>query len=100
IPAKPEYVGDTSFCTTLVKDGVRIGTVEHLLSAMAGLGIDNAIIELSAPEVPIMDGSSGPFVFLIQSAGIKEQDAPKRMMKIKKVVEVRDGDKMARIETF
>jgi len=100
IPAKPEYVGDTSFCTTLVKDGVRVGTVEHLLSAMAGLGIDNAIIELSAPEVPIMDGSSGPFVFLIQSAGIKEQSAPKRFIKIKKAVEVRDGDKIARIEPF
>ena len=100
IPAKPEYVGDTSFCTTLVKDGVRVGTVEHLLSAMAGLGIDNAIIELSAPEVPIMDGSSGPFVFLIQSAGIKEQSAPKRFIKIKKAVEVREGDKIARIEPF
>lgn len=100
IPAKPEYVGDTSFCTTLVKDGVRVGTVEHLLSAMAGLGIDNAIIELSAPEVPIMDGSSGPFVFLIQSAGIKEQSAPKRFIKIKKAIEVREGDKIARIEPF
>ncbi len=100
IPAKAEYVGDTSFCTTLVKDGVRVGTVEHLLSAMAGLGIDNAIIELSAPEVPIMDGSSGPFVFLIQSAGIKEQNAPKRFIKIKKAIEVRDGDKWARIEPF
>jgi len=100
IPARPEYVGDTSFCTTLVKDGVRVGTVEHLLSAMAGLGIDNAIVELSAPEVPIMDGSSGPFVFLIQSAGIKEQSAPKRFIKIKKAVEVRDGDKIARIEPF
>lgn len=100
IPARPEYVGDTSFCTTLVKDGVRVGTVEHLLSALAGLGIDNVIIELSAPEVPIMDGSSGPFVFLIQSAGIKELNAPKRFMKIKKAVEVRDGDKIARIEPY
>lgn len=100
IPARPEYVGDTSFCTTLVKDGVRVGTVEHLLSALAGLGIDNVIIELSAPEVPIMDGSSGPFVFLIQSAGIKELNAPKRFIKIKKAVEVRDGDKIARIEPY
>lgn len=100
IPARAEYVGDTSFCTTLVKDGVRVGTVEHLLSALAGLGIDNVIIELSAPEVPIMDGSSGPFVFLIQSAGIQEQNAPKRLMKITKAVEVRDGDKWARIEPF
>lgn len=100
IPARTEYVGDTSFCTTLVKDGVRVATIEHLLSAMAGLGIDNAIIEVSAPEVPIMDGSSGPFVFLIQSAGIKEQSADKKFIKIKKAVEVRDGDKLARIEPF
>lgn len=100
IPARTEYVGDTSFCTTLIKDGVRVATVEHLLSAMAGLGIDNAIIELSAPEVPIMDGSSGPFVFLIQSAGIKEQNAVKKFIKIKKTVEVKDGDKLARIEPY
>lgn len=100
IPARSEYVGDTAFCTTLIKDGVRVATVEHLLSAMAGLGIDNAIIDVSAPEVPIMDGSSGPFVFLIQSAGIKEQSATKRFIKIKQPVEVRDGDKCARIEPF
>lgn len=100
IPAKAEYVGDTAFCTTLIKDGVRIGTVEHLLSAMAGLGIDNAIIEVSAPEVPIMDGSAGPFVFLIQSAGIKEQSVNKRFIKINKAIEVRDGDKFARIEPY
>ncbi len=100
IPARAEYVGDTSFCTTLVKDGVRIGTVEHLLSAMAGLGIDNAIIEVSAPEVPIMDGSAGPFVFLIQSAGIKEQTVTKRFIKINKAIEVQDGDKFARIEPY
>lgn len=100
IPARAEYVGDTSFCTALIKDGVRVATVEHLLSAMAGLGIDNAIIEVSAPEVPIMDGSSGPFVFLIQSAGIKEQSATKRFIKINKPVEVRDGDKCARIEPY
>lgn len=100
IPARAEYVGDTSFCTTLSKDGVRVATVEHLLSAMAGLGVDNAIIDVSAPEVPIMDGSSGPFVFLIQSAGLKEQSAPKKFIKIKKAVEVRDGDKSARIEPY
>lgn len=100
IPVRPEYVGDTSFCTTLIKDGVRVATVEHLLSAMAGLGIDNAIVELSAPEVPIMDGSSGPFVFLIQSAGIKEQSANKKFIRIKKAVEVREGDKLARIEPY
>lgn len=100
IPARAEYVGDTSFCTTLVKDGARVGTVEHLLSAMAGLGIDNAIIEVSANEVPIMDGSAGPFVFLIQSAGVEEQNALKRFMKIKKTIEVQEGDKMARIEPY
>ncbi len=100
IPALAEYVGDTSFCTTLVKDGVRIGTVEHLLSAIAGLGIDNAIIEVSANEIPIMDGSAGPFVFLIQSAGIEEQSAPKKFIKIKKIIEVSDGDKIARLEPY
>lgn len=100
IPARSEYVGDTSFCTTLMKDGVRIGTVEHVLSALAGLGIDNAIIELSAQEVPIMDGSAGPFVFLIQSAGIEEQAAVKKFIKIKQPVEVREGDKCARIEPY
>lgn len=98
IPALAEHVGDTSFCTTLVKDGVRIGTVEHLLSAIAGLGIDNLIVEVNANEVPIMDGSAGPFVFLIQSAGIEEQAAPKKFIKIKKTIEVSDGDKIARLE--
>lgn len=100
IPARAEYVGDTSFCTTLVKDGVRVATVEHLLSAAAGLGIDNAIVEVSAPEVPIMDGSAGPFVFLIQSAGIQEQDAVKRFIRVLKPVEVQENDKYARIEPF
>jgi len=100
IPARPENVGDTRLSTTLVSDGVRISTVEHLLSAMAGLGIDNAYIDLSAPEVPIMDGSAGPFVFLIQSAGIEEQNAPKRFIRIKQPVEVKDGDKVARFEPF
>ena len=81
IPARPENVGDTRLSTTLTRDNVRISTVEHLLSAMAGLGIDNAYIDLSAAEVPIMDGSAGPFVFLIQSAGIEEQNAPKRFIR-------------------
>lgn len=100
IPAKNAYVGDTSFCTTLVKDGVRIGTVEHLLSAFAGLGIDNAIVELNAPEVPIMDGSASPFVFLIQSAGIEEQSATKKFIRIKKAVEVKDNEKYIRVSPF
>jgi len=100
IPARPENVGDTRLSTTLVSNGVRISTVEHLLSAMAGLGIDNAYIDLSAAEVPIMDGSAGPFVFLIQSAGIEEQNAPKRFIRIRHPVEVTDGDKVARFEPF
>lgn len=100
IPAKAEYVGDTSFCTTLIKDGVRVATVEHLLSAMAGLGIDNAIVDVSAPEVPIMDGSSGPFVFLIQSAGIQEQPAVKRFIRVLKPVEIVEEGKAARIEPY
>ncbi len=100
IPACPNNVGDTSLSTTLISGDVRISTVEHLLSAMAGLGIDNAYIDLSASEVPIMDGSAGPFVFLIQSAGIEEQNAPKRFIRIKKPVEVRDGDKIARFAPY
>jgi len=100
IAARPENVGDTRLSTTLVSGDVRISTVEHLLSAMAGLGIDNAYIDLSAAEVPIMDGSAGPFVFLIQSAGIEEQDAPKRFIRIKHPVQVKEGDKVARFEPF
>ncbi len=100
IPAKASLVGDTQLSTVLVKDGVRISTVEHLLSAFAGLGIDNAYVDVSAPEVPIMDGSSGPFVFLIQSAGVEEQNASKRFIRILDTVEVRDGDKVARFEPF
>ena len=100
IRASVENVGETRLSTTLIKGGTRISTVEHLLSAMAGLGIDNAYVDLSAPEVPIMDGSAGPFVFLIQSAGIVEQKASKRFIRIKRVVEVRDGDKTARFEPF
>jgi UDP-3-O-[3-hydroxymyristoyl] N-acetylglucosamine deacetylase len=100
IKASLENVGETTLSTTLVKGGARISTVEHLLSAMAGLGIDNAYVDLSAPEVPIMDGSAGPFVFLIQSAGIEEQQASKRFIRIKRAVEVRDGDKIARFAPF
>jgi UDP-3-O-[3-hydroxymyristoyl] N-acetylglucosamine deacetylase len=95
-----ENVGDTRLSTTLVKGDVRVATIEHLLSAMAGLGIDNAYVDLSAPEVPIMDGSAGPFVFLLQSAGIEEQAKAKRFIRIKKSVTVRDGDKWARFEPF
>lgn len=100
ILACTENVGETTLSTTLVKDGIRVSTVEHLLSAMAGLGIDNVIVEVSAPEVPIMDGSAGPFVFLLQSAGILEQEAPKRFLRIKRKIKVSDGDKWASLEPF
>lgn len=100
ILARPEKVGDTNLSTTLVEDGVRISTVEHLLSAIAGLGIDNAFIDVSAEEVPIMDGSAGPFVFLIQSAGIVEQNAAKKFIRIKKTVRVEDGDKWVEFKPF
>ena len=100
IPARAENVGDTRLSTTLVKGQTRISTVEHLLSALAGLGIDNAYVDLSASEVPIMDGSAGPFVFLIQSAGIEEQNAPKRYIRIKRAVQVQEGDKWARFDPF
>lgn len=98
IAAREKNVGDTRLSTTLSKGDVRISTVEHLLSAFAGLGIDNAYVDLSAPEVPIMDGSAGPFVFLIQSAGIEDQPAPKRFIRIKRSVVVSDGDKWARFD--
>jgi UDP-3-O-[3-hydroxymyristoyl] N-acetylglucosamine deacetylase len=100
IPADPRLVGETMLGTTLIKDGVKIATVEHLMSALAGLGIDNVHIDLSAPEVPIMDGSAGPFVFLLQSAGIEEQNAAKKFIRIKKKVRVEDGDKWAELVPF
>jgi UDP-3-O-[3-hydroxymyristoyl] N-acetylglucosamine deacetylase len=100
IHAKAENVGDTMLSTTLMKGEVRVSTVEHLLSAMAGLGIDNAIIDVTASEVPIMDGSASPFVFLLQSAGIKEQNKPKRFIRIKKPITVKDGDKTASFSPF
>ena len=98
VPARAENVGDTSMNTTLERDGVRVSTVEHLMSAFAGLGIDNAYVDLSNVEVPIMDGSAGPFVFLVQSAGIQEQSAPKKFIRVTKPVEVRLPDKWARLE--
>ncbi len=100
IPARAENVGDTTLSTTLTMGDARVSTVEHLLSAMAGLGIDNACVEVSSAEVPIMDGSAGPFVFLIQSAGIEEQEAPKRFIRIRRPVTVRDGDKWASFLPF
>ena len=100
IPARAENVGDTTLSTSLVAGNERVSTVEHLLSAMAGLGIDNAFVDVSAPEVPIMDGSAGPFVFLIQSAGIEEQNAPKKFIRIKRPVTVEDDDKVASFLPF
>lgn len=100
ILATAKNVGDTTLSTTLMNGDVRASTVEHLLSAMAGLGIDNAYVELSAAEVPIMDGSAGPFVFLLQSAGIEEQAAPKKFIRIKKPITVTDGDKEASFQPY
>jgi len=100
IPADPTLVGETMLGTTLIKDRVKVATVEHLMSALAGLGIDNINVDLSAPEVPIMDGSAGPFVFLLQSAGIEEQNAAKRFIRIKKTIRVEDGDKWAELRPF
>lgn len=100
IPALAQYVGDTTLSTTVAKELARVATVEHLLSAFAGLGIDNAFVDVTASEIPIMDGSAGPFVFLIQSAGIEEQSAPKKFIRIKKKLEVHDGDKWACFEPF
>lgn len=100
IPADALLVGETMLGTTLVKDGVKVATVEHLMSALAGLGIDNLAVDLSAPEVPIMDGSAGPFMFLLQSAGIEEQNAAKRFIRIKKRIRVEEGDKWAEFAPF
>lgn len=100
IPARAGNVGKTTMSTTLVKGDVKVDTVEHLLSAMAGLGIDNAYVELSASEVPIMDGSAGPFVFLIQSAGLQEQDVAKKFIRVLREVSIEDGDKSATFVPF
>ena len=100
IEATPENVGETTLSTTLVQGNIKISTIEHLLSAFAGLGIDNALVDVSSAEVPIMDGSAGPFVFLLQSAGVQEQDRPKQYIRIKRSVKVSDGDKWASFEPF
>jgi len=100
VPAKAEMVTEVTLCTGLTCNDAKIQTVEHLMSALAGLGVDNIIVELSSAELPIMDGSSGPFVFLLQSAGIIEQDAPKRFIRMLRTVEVTDGDKVARFSPY
>jgi UDP-3-O-[3-hydroxymyristoyl] N-acetylglucosamine deacetylase len=101
VKAQAHLVGQTQLCTVLVdENNVKIKTTEHLLAALAGLGVDNAYVDLSSEEVPIMDGSAGPFVFLIQSAGIEEQNAAKRFIRIKKTIQATDGDKWARFEPY
>ena len=100
IPARATLIEDTRLSSCLQRDGARVSTVEHLMSAFAGLGIDNAYVDLTAEEVPIMDGSASPFVFLIQSAGIEEQNAPKRFLRVRETVEVHDGDKWARFDPY
>ena len=100
LPADALHVGDTRLSSTLTHDGASISTVEHLMSALAGLGVDNLHVDVAGPEIPIMDGSAGPFVFLLQSAGIVEQEAPKRYLRILSPVEVKDGDKWARFEPY
>ncbi len=100
IPVHPFRVTDTRLCSALEADHAKVMTVEHLMSAFAGLGIDNAYVDLTASEVPIMDGSAGPFVFLIQSAGVEEQPAPKRFIRVSRVVEVVEGDKWVRLEPY
>ena len=100
IKADPRLVGETMLGTTLIQDGVKVATVEHLMSALAGLGIDNVNVDLSAAEVPIMDGSAGPFVFLLQSAGIEEQHAEKKFIRIKRSLRVEDGDKWAEFHPY
>lgn len=100
IRAEAHAVHDTRLSTCLESNGVRVATVEHLMSALSGLGIDNAIVELTSPELPIMDGSAGTFIFLLQSAGLVEQAAPKKFIRIKRTVEVRDGDKWVRFDPF
>src|ERR687892_2033479 len=100
IPAHAELVGEARLASTLIRGDVKIHTVEHLMSALSGLGIDNAFVDLDAPELPILDGSASPFVLLLQQAGLEEQAAPKRFLRVKKTVEVRDGDKWARLEPY
>jgi len=100
VPATALAVCDTRLASVIQKDGVKVSTVEHLLSACAGLGLDNLLIEIDGEEVPIMDGSAASFLFLIESAGIAEQEAPRQFLVIKKNIEVREGDKLARLEPF
>jgi len=98
LPARADLVGETRLCSCLVRGEVKVYTIEHLMSALYGLGVDNAYVDLDGPEVPIMDGSAAPFVLLIQQAGVEEQGAPKRFLRVKKRIVARDGDKWAALE--
>ncbi|WP_374403459.1 UDP-3-O-acyl-N-acetylglucosamine deacetylase [Niveibacterium sp.] len=100
LPASPYSVVDTRLCSGLQQGEAKIGTVEHLMSALAGLGVDNAYVDVDGPEIPILDGSAAPFVFLIQSAGIEEQPKPKRFLRVLKPVEVKEGDKWVRLDPY
>ena len=100
VPAHAELVGESRLASTLIKDDVKVHTVEHLMSALGGLGVDNAYVDLDAPELPIMDGSASPFVLLIQQAGIEVQAAPKKFLRVTRRVEVKDADKWARLEPY
>jgi len=100
IPARAHLVGETRLCSCLVTDDVKVYTVEHLMSALSGLGVDNAYVDLDGPEVPIMDGSAAPFALLLQQAGIEPQNAPKRFLRVLRSIEVRDGDKTARLDPY
>ena len=100
-PASAESIRDTQLCTCMINDdGVRISTVEHLNAAMAALGLDNLIVEVDAPEIPIMDGSASPFIYLLLDAGIEEQNAAKKFIRIKETVRVEEGDKWAEIRPY
>ena len=100
VPARADLVGETRLSSCLVHQGAKVYTVEHLMSALAGLGVDNAYVDIDGPEVPIMDGSAAPFALLLQQAGLEEQPAPKRFLRVKRAVEVREGDKWARLEPY
>jgi len=100
MPADPYMVVDTRMCSGLQKGTAKIGTVEHIMSALAGLGVDNCYVEVDAPEIPILDGSAAPFVFLLQSAGFELQNAPKRFLRVKKAVEYREGDKWVKLDPY
>ena len=100
IPARAELVGDARLASTLIKNGAKVHTVEHLMSALSGLGIDNCFVDLDSPELPILDGSASPFALLLQQAGLEEQGAPKRFLRVRKTVEVKEGDKWARLEPY